>query len=195
MIVAPSLHEGARRGLNYAGKMVERFYGRKKRCENNECLRLVMKSSVKHITTYSVMMPSQRWLRKKKACTLFPWTWVATLILSQHLFVTWHFCTHLLLSKYVYEQLLLLHVGVSFVLHCFLRGLHFFSNYSSCLLFICFSVPTQTLLWKPHLVIGVPMRSAEQEHLQKCLCPSEWNGVHMRSAGEEVEMTKQVQKW
>ncbi len=92
------------------------------------------------------MMPSHRWLRKKKACTLFPWTWVATLILSQHLFVTWHFYTHLLLSKYVYEQLLPLCVGVSFVLHCFLGGLQFFSNYSSCLLFICFPVPTQTLL-------------------------------------------------
>ncbi len=126
--------------------MVERFYGRKKRGENNECLRLVMKFSVKHITTNSVMMPSQRWLRKKACTLLFPWTWVATLILSQHLFVTWYFYTHLLLSKYVYEQLLLSCVCASFVLHCFLGQLHFFSNYSSCLLFICFSVPTQTLL-------------------------------------------------
>jgi hypothetical protein len=62
MIVAPSLHEGARRGLNYAGKMVERFYGRKKRGENNECLRLVMKSSVKHITTFSEMTEEEEGL-------------------------------------------------------------------------------------------------------------------------------------
>ncbi len=142
MIVAPSLHEGARRGLNYAGKMVERFYGRKKRGENNECLRLVMKSSVKHITTYSVMMPSQRWLRKKKACTLFPWTWVATLILLQHLFVTWHFYTHLLLSKYVYEQLLPLCVGVSFFFIAFLLACIFFQTSSAVYcLFVFLSPP------------------------------------------------------
>jgi hypothetical protein len=61
-------------------------------------------------------------------------------------------------------------------------------------LFFCPHPNIIALIRKPHLVIGVPMRSAEQEHLQKCLCPSEWNGVPMRSAGEEVEMTKQVQK-
>ncbi len=40
-------------------------------------------------------------------------------------------------------------------------------------LFFCPHPNIIALIWKPHLVIGVPMRSA----------------------GEEVEMTKQVQKW